>query len=137
MLYLASGTAILVAAAVIGLSLGSDDNDGKSGTPGHQSTPTTSNGPSSAPKALETFTGDGAKTTTTFSAAANWELRWQTKTDPKFTVELLNKKGESLGQIVTAKKKTQGSVFVSQAGEFKLKVTGTQDWSIRIVGKSR
>ena len=136
-LYAVSGAAILVAAIVIGLSVYSNDNDGKADTPGHRSTPTASKGPSGAPKALETFTGHGDETTKTFSAAVNWELRWSTTPDPTFTVELFDKKGASLGRLVTAGKKTHGSVYVSAAGEYRLKVSGTQDWSIRIIGKSR
>jgi hypothetical protein len=139
MLYLGSAAVVLVIALVVALALRSDDDkDGKSGTPGDPtSTPTASTSDSPGPpKSLASFTGSGDKTTTSFEAAANWEVRWQTEADPTFTVELLDKDGTSRGQIVAAKKKTKGSVFVSEAGDFKLKVTASGDWSIRILGKS-
>ena len=140
MLYLGSAAVVLVVALVIVFSLRSNDKDGQSGTPGHPSpTPTASasDDPSGEPRPLVRFTGKGDKTTTSFKAAVNWEVRWRTEADTQFTVELLDKDGTSRGEIVAAKKRTHGSVFVSEAGEFKLNVTASRDWSIRIIGKSR
>jgi hypothetical protein len=140
MLYLGSAAAVVVVALVIVFSLRSNDTGSQSDTPGHRSsTPTASasDSPSGKPTPLAHFTGTGDKTTTSFRAAANWEVRWQTASDKQFTVELLDKDGTSRGEIVAAKKRTQGSVFVSDAGEYKLKVTGSRNWSLQIVGRSR
>jgi hypothetical protein len=83
---------------------------------------------------LARFEGSGDKTTKAFSAAANWQIIWAAKAGSGFTVELLDKNGVSRGDIVTGKKQAKGSTFVSEAGEFKLKVTASGPWTIAIVG---
>jgi len=139
MLFVWGALAAAVIAAVIivaVLSNGSDKGAGVTDRP--SKTATTSASPSSAPKvgSLAKFSGRGDKTTTTFRAAANWEIKWgTTRADKQFAVELLDKNGTSRGQIVVAAKRAQGSTFVSEAGEFKLKVSATGDWSIEVIGR--
>ena len=115
----------------------SDDTAPQAGTDGPSSSPWTTTSASSSPAKAEPlahFNGSGDQTTTSFRAALNWELRWNTEAVKQFTVELLDKDGTSRGEIVAAGKKKEGSVFVSEAGEFKLKVTTPGAWSIDIVG---
>jgi hypothetical protein len=136
-LYVGAVAAVLVVALVIVLSLKSDDKDSQAGTDGPSASPSATTSASSSPAKAEPlahFTGSGDQTTTSFRAAVNWELRWKTEADKQFTVELLDKDGTSRGEIVAAGKKKEGSVFVSEAGEFKLKVTTPANWSIDIVG---
>jgi len=138
MLFVWGALAAAVIAAVIivaVLSNGSDKGAGVTDRP--SKTATTSASPSSAPKvgSLAKFSGRGDKTTTTFRAAANWEIKWGTQAGKQFAVELLDKNGRSRGQVVVATKRAQGSTFVSEAGEFKLKVSATGDWSIEVIGR--
>jgi hypothetical protein len=135
-LYVGSAAVVLVVALVVVLSLRSDDKDNPSATPGHPSSAPTTSGVKSPGTAgpIAHFTGPGGTTTTSFRAGVNWELRWKTEADKQFAVELLDKDGTSRGEIVAAGKKKEGSVFVSEAGEFKLKVTTPANWSIDIVG---
>jgi hypothetical protein len=133
MLYVGSAAVVLGIALVVVLSLRSDDTDSGSGKPERSSSATAS--PSTAKaEPLAHFTGASDQITTTFRAAANWEVRWTSAAGKQFTVELLDKDGTSRGEIVAAGKKKEGSVFVSEAGEFKLKVTTPRNWSIDIVG---
>jgi hypothetical protein len=104
----------------------------------HPSKAATASGSSTpVPKAssLAKFSGRGDETTTTFRAASNWEIRWRTESGSPFTVELLDASGVSRGQIVTSKKKVTGATFVSEKGQFKLKVSATRAWSIEIIGR--
>lgn len=92
--------------------------------------------PTTKAGSLARFDGSDDKTTTTFKAASNWRINWEARAGSGFTVELLDKNGVSRGEIVTAKKKAKGSTFVSEAGEFKLKVTASSPWKIGIVGRT-
>jgi hypothetical protein len=85
---------------------------------------------------LARFGGSGDETTTAFTAASNWEITWTAKPESDFSVELLDKDGASRGVIVTGKKKARGSTFVSEEGDFKLKVTASSPWTIEIVGRA-
>jgi len=130
--------AAVVIAVVVIVAVFSNGADEGAAVPDRPSkTSTTSASPNSAPKvgSLAKFSGRGDKTTTTFRAAANWEIKWGTQADKQFAVELLDKNGTSRGQVVVATKRVQGSTFVSEAGEFKLKVSATGDWSIEVIGR--
>jgi hypothetical protein len=122
---------------IIAVQANGSDNDAEvQDRPSEAATSSASPSPAPTVGSLTKFSGDASKTTTTFRAAGNWELKWRTQRDRQFAVELLEKDGTSRGQIVTAKKKTEGSTFVSEKGEFKLKVTAAREWSIEIVGRS-
>lgn len=136
MLVVWAALGLIVVAAVVVLVLMSNRSDKDAQAPHLTPTPTTAISPSSAPRvgSLAKFSGHGDKTTTAFLAVANWEIKWGTQTGKPFAVELIGKNGTSRGQIVVAKKQPQGSTFVSEAGEFSLKVSAAGDWSIQVNG---
>jgi len=128
---------VVVAAAVAALiwSGRSDDSDSR---PMSQSAPTTQPGtPTSSPRVgtIEELSGIGDKTSDVFTAEANWEIRWKSPGKP-FAIELLDKGGVSRGEVVQAGDRAEGATFVSEAGEFKLKVTATGEWSIEVIGQA-
>lgn len=135
-LYVGGGLALVLALVVFFVvrSQGADP----AGSAGRTAQPSSMAPSAQAAKAesLARFKGSGDKTTTEFSAASNWQIAWVAKAGSGFTVELLDKNGVSRGEIVTGKKQAKGSTFVSEAGEFKLKVTASSPWTIEIVGSA-
>jgi hypothetical protein len=127
------GVAIMVAVRSSGPDEGAKASDVQS--PSSSPTTSASSIPAAKTKSLARFAGAGNKTTKPFGAAANWQIEWRTK-DPKFTVELFDRNGKSRGDVVAAKRRTHGSTFVSERGQFELKVTASRDWSIRIIGRA-
>jgi hypothetical protein len=134
-LYLAAALAALVLGAVVYLVVLSQSVDGQGAGPTPSPSPSAISSTAAKAESLARFTGSGDKTTTAFSADSNWEITWKAKPQSGFTVELLDKDGTSRGQIVTGKNKTKGSTFVSEAGEFTLRVTSSSPWLIAIVGR--
>ncbi|WP_157610592.1 hypothetical protein [Terrabacter sp. Soil810] len=140
-LYVGVGLALVLALIVFFVArsqgAGAPAGAGRQGYPSPSPTSSPSAGTSAAKAgSLERFDGSDGKTTTTFKAASNWQINWEAKAGNGFTVELLDKQGVSRGEIVTAKKKAKGSTFVSEGGEFKLKVTASGPWTIGIVGRT-
>jgi hypothetical protein len=135
-LYIGGGLALVLLLIVFFVVRSqSADDQSSAGQPSSRSHSTTST-PAAKAGSLARFDGSGDKTTTAFSAASNWEIAWQAQPGSGFTVELLDKDGVSRGEIVTGKKQAKGSTFVSEAGEFKLKVSASSRWKIGIVGRA-
>lgn len=87
------------------------------------------------PGLVDQFSGSGNETTGAFAAAPNWEIRWQSAAGKPFAVELLTKDGRSRGSIVEAGDRMEGTTFVVEGGEFKLKVSAAGDWSIQVFSR--
>ncbi|WP_392544135.1 hypothetical protein [Oryzobacter telluris] len=135
--YLGAVLAVLALAVVVVLVVRSHGaaQPGKAGRT-VSSSPSATSSTASEAESLARFTGSGDTTTKAFSAASNWEITWEAKPQSGFTVELLDKDGVSRGEIVTGNKKAKGSTFVSEAGEFTLKVSASAPWSIAVVGRT-
>jgi hypothetical protein len=94
--------------------------------------PRTSSSPGPHTSLVSTFSGRGKQTTKPFQVASNWEVKWRRQAGKAFTIELLASNGQSRGQIVAAKKGSTGGTFVSNGGTYKLKVSTTGEWSVKI-----
>lgn len=128
------GLAAVVAVVVL-VQQGGDDTATPKGTTSATATPSAGSTQPQAHRVTQ-FSGAGGTTTKTFKAALNWEIRWTASSGSGFTVELLKADGTSRGKIVTAGKKTSGSTFVGEAGEFKLKVTSSKPWTVQIFSRA-
>jgi hypothetical protein len=124
-----------VVAVVVLVQRGSDDTANPAGTRSATTTPSAGPTQPQAHRVMQ-FSGEGDTTTKTFKVALNWEIRWTAPRGSGFTVELLRPDGTSRGNIVTAGTKTSGSVFVGEAGDFKLKVTSSKPWTTEILSRS-
>lgn len=130
--------ALVVVALLVIRSQGADE-PGRAGRPASSSqspSPSANSSPVATAESLARFEGSSNETTTAFAAASNWEIGWAAKPGSGFAVELLDKDGVSRGEVVTGKKKAKGSTFVSEEGNFKLKVTASGPWTIEIVGRA-
>ena len=83
---------------------------------------------------IASFSGSGPDTTDSFEAAENWELRWEAQNPVGFGVELLTADETSRGQVVQGGEDASGATFVSEEGEFRLRVTADGDWSVTVTG---
>ena len=129
--------ALLLVAAAVGLWLlaqrdGSDDGRGEAS---QDNTTTTAEPSSIAASRVAEFEGPGDAHTGSFRVARNWEIRWAAQADSGFAVELLTAGGTSRGMIIEAQEGTSGSTYVSQAGEFKLRVISRKPWSMEILSQ--
>lgn len=128
-----------MAVAAVALSgCSSDDSDNDTGDSG--ATTTTPVAASSEPAGAQVepvaeFSGEGNETTESFDVEVNWELRWRVSEGERFAVELLTNDDVSRGHVVDATDKSEGTTFVSEAGEFKLRVSSDAPWSVQIVSK--
>lgn len=129
---------LLTGVVLVLASTGCDSKDSPKPATTSASASTTAAAVSTSPdvKPIAEFSGSTDKTTDPFKAEANWELQWQVATGKHLTVDLLNAKDEARGQLVDSSGKTTGSVFVSEAGEFKLRVTANGDWSVKVVSRA-
>jgi hypothetical protein len=124
----------VVAAVVVLVQRGGDDPAGPNGRASATATPSTGATQPQAHRVTQ-FSAAGDTTTKTFRAAVNWEIRWTAPSGSGFTVELLKADGTSRGEIVAAGKKTSGSTFVGEAGQFKLQVTSSKPWTVQIFSR--
>jgi hypothetical protein len=127
--------AAIVAFIVVLVQRGGDDSTSPNGRPTATGTPSPGATQPQAHRVTQ-FSGAGDTTTKTFKVALNWEIRWTAPRGSGFTVELLRPDGTSRGNVVTAGAKTSGSVFVGEAGDFKLKVTSSKPWTVEIRSRS-
>ena len=84
----------------------------------------------------ETFQGEGNDATDVFEVGANWELRYELTSGRSLAIELLTDKGESRGEIVRTTKAKPGSTFISEAGNYKLKVASEGKWTLSVLNRS-
>lgn len=126
--------AVLAAAVVVGAGIGvyaltQGDEDRPNARP------TQSASTLAKSKVISHFSGSGSTTTVLFSTDTNWQVRWTAAKGSGFRVELVNDRSVSRGIIVTGVTTTSGSVYVTEKGTYKLRVTSSKPWTIDIVSR--
>lgn len=71
-----------------------------------------------------------------FEVKGNWELRWESRGQGPFSVELFTDDGTSRGIIVQGEGGEEGSAFASEEGRFSLLITAEGPWAIRVLGNA-
>jgi hypothetical protein len=78
-----------------------------------------------------TFSGEGDEDTEVFTTGPNWELAWETESS-EMSIELLTGDAESRGTIIETDEAGGGTSYISEGGEFFLRVTATGSWQVEI-----
>ena len=127
--------ALLLVASAVGLWLLVQRDGRDDGRKASQDSTTTVLPAGVAASRVAQFEGKGDTDTGSFRVTTNWEIRWAAPTDSGFAIELLTAGGASRGMIIGGEETANGSTYVSEAGEFKLRVASRQPWSVEIFTK--